>query len=118
MANPNLLNLVNITAKTNYSNVTTVNTSIVSNSINSNLVYKLNHITVVNNSDSPNYFTVRINRNSNIFVIASNMVLPDRTTLILINKENATYLEEGDSVEISAGANNTIVAYSSYEILA
>ena len=69
MANPNLLNLVNITAKTNYSNVTTVNTSIVSNSINSNLVYKLNHITVVNNSDSPNYFTVRINRNSNILLL-------------------------------------------------
>ena len=114
MAAPNIVNVTTITGKTAVQAVTTSATAIVSNSAASNKVFKVNSL-YVSNIDGTNAadITVDLFRSSVAYRIASTISVPADSTLDVISK--AIYLEEGDSLRLTASANSDLEAVCSYE---
>ena len=116
MANPNIVNVTTITGKTAVQAVGTSATDIVTNSAASNKVYKINAL-YVSNVDGTNAATVNVDiyRSSVAYHIAKTVSIPADATLDLITK--SLYLEEGDSLRLTASAASDLEAVCSYEEL-
>jgi len=114
MAQPNIVNVTTIRGNTALANVTNVMTALVTNGASSNSVYKINAI-YVSNVDSANGANVNIaiQRSSIDFMIANNVSIPIQSTLDVISK--SIYLQESDTLRISASANNRLHAVCSFE---
>ena len=91
-------------------------TNIVTNSAASNKVYKINAL-YVSNVDGTNAATVSVDiyRSSVAYHIAKTVSIPADATLDLITK--SLYLEEGDSLRLTASAASDLEAVCSYEEL-
>jgi len=118
MAAPNILSITTVTGKTAVANVTSSSASIVTNSSGSNQVYKINSL-VVGNIDPANtiYLTAGIVRSSVLYKFASTIPVPANSSIVVVAKDSNFYLEEGDTLNILANANNGIHAICSYEII-
>jgi hypothetical protein len=116
MAAPNIVNVTTITGKTAVMAVTTSATAIVTNNSASNTVVKINAL-YVGNIDGTNAcdLTVDLFRSSTAYKLASTISVPADATLDVISK--SIYLEEGDSLRLTAGANSDLEAVCSYEII-
>lgn len=114
MAAPNLLNPSTIIGKTAVQAVTTSATAIVSNSAASGKVLKINAL-YVSNVDGTNNADVNVDvfRSSVAYHIAKTVIVPADATLDVISK--AIYLEEGDSLRLTANATSDLEAVCSYE---
>lgn len=117
MAAPNIVNVTTITGKTAVMAVTTTPTDIISNGGSSNQVFKVNAL-YVSNVDGVNNaeISVAIFRSSVAYEIAHTVVVPADAVLDVISK--SIYLEEGDSLRLTANANGDLEAVCSYEIIA
>lgn len=114
MAAPNIVNVATITGKTAVQAVGTSATAIVSNSSGSNKVFKVNALYVSNIDGTNNAdITVDIFRSSTAYKIASTVVVPADATLDIVSK--SIYLEEGDSLRLTASASGDLEAVCSYE---
>lgn len=117
MANPNIVQVTSIYGKMAVQSITTNATAIVTNSSGSNKVLKINALYVSNIEGSTNEeVTVDVFRNSVAFHIARTVVVPADATLEVISK--SIYLEEGDSLRLTAGNNSRLQAVCSYEEIA
>jgi len=117
MAAPNIVNVTTITGKTSVLAVTTSATAIVTNSGSSGQVYKINALYVSNVDGTNNAdLNVDIYRSSTAYHVAKTVVVPADATLDVISK--SIYLEEGDSLRLTANANSDLEAVCSYEIIA
>lgn len=116
MAAPNIVNVTTITGKTAVMAVTTSATAIVTNSAASNTVVKVNAL-YVSNVDGTNAADVNIDvfRSSTAYHIGKTISVPADATLDVLAK--SIYLEEGDSLRLTANANSDIEAVCSYEII-
>lgn len=117
MANPNIVNVTTILGKTAGLAVTTSATAIVSNAASSNKIFKINSLTV-SNVDGTNAadVTVAVFKNQTTsFEIVHTVVVPADATLVVISKDTAIYLEENDSLRVTASANGDLEAVCSYE---
>lgn len=114
MAAPNIVNVTTITGKTAVQAVGTSATAIVTNSSASGKVYKVNAL-YVSNVDGTNNATVNIDlyRSSTAYHIAKTVTVPADATIDVMTK--AIYLEEGDSLRLTASAASDIEAVCSYE---
>ena len=114
MAAPNIVNVSTITGKTAVMAVTTSATAIVTNSAASGKVFKVNAL-YVSNVDGTNAAEVNVDlyRSSTAYHIAKTISVPADATLDIISK--SIYLEEGDSLRITASANSDLEAVCSYE---
>ena len=114
MAAPNIINSSAIYGKTAVQAVTTSATSIVTNSAGSNKVLKINALYVAN-VDGTNSadITVDVFRSSVAYRIASTVSVPADASMNIITK--SVYLEEGDSLRLTASANGDLEAVCSYE---
>lgn len=114
MAAPNIVNVATITGKTAVLVVTTTATAIVTNSAASGKVFKINAL-LVSNVDGVNNATVNVDifRSSVAYRIANTITVPADATLDVISK--SIYLEEGDTLRLTANANSDIEAVCSYE---
>lgn len=114
MAAPNIVNVATITGKTAVQAVGTSATAIVTNSSGSNKVFKVNAL-YVSNVDGTNSaeLTIDLFRSSTAYRIASTVVVPADATLDVISK--TIYLEEGDSLRLTASVANDLEAVCSYE---
>jgi hypothetical protein len=117
MAAPNIVNVSFIAAKTSSANVTVTPTALVSNSLNSSQVYKINHLLATNANTSPADITVDLYRTSTSYPLAYTITVPEKSTVVILGKDTAIYLEEGDSMRVWASANAYLYATTSYEIL-
>lgn len=116
MAAPNIVGVTTITGKTAVQAVTTVATAIVSNSAASGKVFKINSLVVANvDGTSAADITVDVFRSSVAYRLASTIAVPADATLVVISKDTAIYLEEGDSIRCTASANGDLEAVCSYE---
>lgn len=117
MAAPNIVNVATITGKTSVLAVTTSATAIVTNSGSSGQVYKINAL-YVSNVDGTNNADLNVDlyRSSTAYHIAKTVTVPADATLDVISK--SIYLEEGDSLRLTASANSDLEAVCSYEIIA
>lgn len=114
MAAPNIVNVTTITGKTAVLAVTTSATAIVTNSANSNKVFKINALYIAN-VDGVNAadITVDLFRSSTAYRIVNTVSVPADASLDVISK--AIYLEEGDSLRLTASANSDLEGICSYE---
>ena len=108
----NLANTVTITAKTALVNVTTVSANVLSNASSSGQIHKINTY-----SAAAATANVTINRSTGDFYVARLVTVPANSILTVIAKDNAIYLEEGDTLQAYVSANSALHLISGYELL-
>lgn len=114
MAAPNIVNVATITGKTAVQAVGTSATAIVTNSSGSGKVVKVNALYVSNVDGTNNAdITVDLYRSSTAYHIGKTILVPADATLDVVSK--AIYLEEGDSLRLTASASGDLEAVCSYE---
>jgi hypothetical protein len=113
----NLANTVTITAKTALVNVTTVSANVLSNATSSEQIYKINTVMFNNYSGSTATANLTISRSTGSFNIARIITVPANSILTVIAKDNAIYLEEGDTLQSSVSANSAMHLIAGYELL-
>ena len=114
MAAPNLLNPSTIIGKTAVQAVSNSATAIVTNSAASGKVLKVNALYVSNVDGTDNAdITIDIFRSSVAYHIGKTIVVPADATLDVISKP--IYLEEGDTLRLTANAASDLEAVCSYE---
>jgi hypothetical protein len=114
MTAPNIVNVATITGKTAVQAVGTSATAIVTNSASSGKVLKVNALYVSNVDGTNNAeITVDLYRSSTAYHVAKTVVVPADATLDVLAK--AIYLEEGDSLRLTANAASDLEAVCSYE---
>jgi len=113
----NLANTVTITAKTALVNVTTVSANVLSNATSSGQIHKINTIMFNNYSANTATANVTINRSTGDFYVARLVTVPANSILTVIAKDNAIYLEEGDTLQAFVSANSAMHLISGYELL-
>jgi hypothetical protein len=129
MANPNIVNVTQIYGQTTY--LTPANTAsfvLVTNTVNSGNVFKLDQIVAANQTNTAANVTVSlftsgnvvagnavVTSSSNAFPIASNISVPAFASLIVMDKTTATYLLEDKAIVVSSGTNSAITFSVSYE---
>lgn len=117
MSAPNIVNVTNIVGKSAVQLVTTSATAIVSNSGSSGKVTKVNALYVSNvNGSAAASINVDLYRSTTAYRISYGVSVPANSTLDLISK--AIYLEEGDSLRLTASSNSYLEAVCSYEEIA
>ena len=120
MSAPNLVNVATITAKSVQAALsTTLTTEILANASSSNKVFKINNI-IVANIDGTNAAdaSVAITKSGGSpIMIASTVSVPADATLVVVDKNTALYLEEGDNIEAGAGAASDLTITINYEEL-
>ena len=116
MADPNIFNTSVISGNTTVQTVGTSATAIVSNAAASGRVYRINSL-IIANIDGVNAadITVDLFRSSVAYRLASTITVPADASLIVISKENAIYLQEGDSLRCTASAASRLEAVCSFE---
>lgn len=121
MAAPNVVNVATITGKNaKVALSSTSATSIISNAAGSGKLLKVNMLRVTN-VDGTNACDVSVNVYSaaalggTAYPIASTISVPADAALDVITKETAIYLEEDQSIGVTAGAANDLVVVASYE---
>ena len=114
MTAPNIISITSMVGKTAVQAVGISPTDIVTNSAASNKVYKINAL-YVSNVDGTNAATVNVDiyRSSVAYHIAKTVSIPADATLDVLSK--AIYLEEGDSLRLTASVASDLEAVCSYE---
>lgn len=116
MAAPNLLTLTTVTAKTAVQQITTSATAIVTNGGSSGKVIKITALYISNvNGTSAADVTIDVYRSTVAYRVANTISVPADSTLDMINK--VIYLEEGDTLRLTASTNSYLEAVCSYEEL-
>lgn len=114
MAAPNIVNVTTITGKIATQIVGTSATAIITNSSGSNKVVKVNSLMVGNVDAATAYdLTVDLFRGAVAYRFVPTVSCPAKATLDVLNK--AIYLEEGDSLRLTASSTSKLEAVASYE---
>jgi hypothetical protein len=117
MAAPNLISTTSIIGKTQAEWVPDTLTAILSNPANSSQSYRINVLYVTNLGLADDVVTVDVYRNSVSYKLASAIPVPVGNSLVVIAKDTSIYLEEADSLRISAGQAGSLQYVISYEIM-
>ena len=119
MAAPNIVNVATITGITTGRALTTsLTTALVMNPASSGKVFKINSITVANvdgSSAADTSIEFYDSSASAATRIASAVTVPAKTTLVVVDKNAAFYLEEGDLIRGGASANSDLECLITYE---
>jgi len=114
MSAPNIVNVATITGKSAVQAVGTSPTAIVSNAGGSGKVLKVNALYVSNvDGAAAADLTVDLYRSSVAYRLAYTVSCPADAVLDILSK--AIYLEEGDSLRLTASATGDLEAICSYE---
>ena len=121
MAAPNIVNVSTITGKTGYLALSTTSaTSLVSNAASSGKVFKINMIQIAN-VDGTSACDVTVDLHSAAAaggtaysLISTASVAPD-SSLVVLDKNTAIYLEEDKSISVTAGTAGDLEVIVSYE---
>jgi len=117
MANPNIVNVSAIYGQTNGMAVTTSVTALVSNSSSSGKIYKINSL-VISNIDGAATADVSVevykNQSTSMY-IAMTVAVPADASLVVISKDTSIYLNENDSLRMSASVNGDLYAVCSWD---
>jgi hypothetical protein len=117
MAAPNIVGVTTITAKITGQVVTTSATAIVTNTAASGKVLKINALIISNiNGTASADITADVYKNQTTsYRLAFTVAVPNDATLVLLSKDTSVYLEENDSIRLTASANTYLEAVCSYE---
>ena len=121
MAAPNIVNVSTITGKSFYlALANTSATALVSNAASSGKVFKVNMIQVANVDGSVACdVTVKYHTQDDIggtgYALVSTVSVPQDSSLVVLDKNTALYLEEDRSISVTAGTANDLEVLVSYE---
>ena len=117
MANPNIVNVTSIYGKTiGVALDTTTSTQLLACA--SNKLLKINSIIVANIDGTNNCdVSVEFYNGSTAYRLASTVMVPADSTLIVLGKDAPIYLEEGHSIRGGASAASDLEIVISYEEL-
>jgi len=116
MAAPNIVGVTTIYGRTAVQAVGTSATAIVTNSAASGKVLKINTLIVANiDGTSAADITVDLFRSGTAYRLASTISVPADSSLTPLDKSTVIYLEEGDSLRLTAGTAGDLEAICSYE---
>ena len=117
MAAPNIVGVTTILAKVTGQAVTTAATAIVTNAAASGKVVKVNALIIANiNGTAAADITADVYKNQTTsYRLAFTVSVPNDATLVLLSKDTSVYLEENDSIRLTASANTYLEAVCSYE---
>lgn len=116
MANPNIVNVTTIQGKVVGAAVTTSAVALVTNASSSGKILKINSLSVANISSSAATINVDVYKNqTTAYRLAYTITVPANATLVIISKDTSIYLEENDSLRVTASANTALEAVCSYE---
>lgn len=119
MAAPNILQTSTIVGKTSVLAVTTTATDIATNSADSGTVLKVNAVIVANiNGSTAADVTIDLFRGAVAYRLVSTIAVLQDSTFIALGRDYPIYLEEGDSLRVTASANSMLTALCSYEVIA
>lgn len=114
MAAPNIVNITALYGKTAGLAVTGSASSIVSNAAASGKVLKVKSLYASNVSASSGWVTADVYKNgTTAYRFAYQITIPVNATLDILS--NPIYLEENDSIRLTANTTSTIEAVCSYE---
>jgi hypothetical protein len=117
MAAPNIVNVSSIYGKTIGASLSTTTTTDILE-CPSNRVLKVNSIIVANvNGTSSADATVYYwdSTNTTRYALAYTIAVPADTTLVVVSKDSAIYLEEGDQIEAGSSSSSSLNIVISYE---
>jgi hypothetical protein len=118
MTAPNIVNVQSIYGNTAVQSVINSPVAIISNNLNSNSVIKVNNVIFSNINTVTNVSaTLDIYRASTAYPISYQVTVPLNSSLVVIGKDTAIYLQEGDSLRTTSGLNNSLTAVASYETI-
>tara|TARA_R110000823_G_scaffold156565_1_gene287167 strand:+ start:43 stop:408 length:366 start_codon:yes stop_codon:yes gene_type:complete len=118
MTNPNIVNVTSITGEVDqFALTTTLSTVLVTAAAEK--IYKINSINVANiDGTSDAAVTLGLIKSGGAQVdFASTITVPADATLVVIDKNNGFYLEEGDAIVGGASADGDLTATISYEVI-
>ena len=117
MAAPNIATLTTITGKTSGLAIPATPTAIVTNTAASGQVYKLNALFISNVDGTANYtITVDVYKGgATAYRIGYLIVVPAGATVDVLSR--IVYLEEGDSLRLTASVVSKLEAVCSYEVM-
>lgn len=117
MANPNIVNVTTINGKVVGLAATTTATAIVTNTAGSNKILKINSLVISNvNGTTAADITVDVYKNqTTAYRLAYTVSVPADASLVSISKDTSIYLEENDSIRLTASVNSYLEAVCSYE---
>lgn len=121
MAAPNIVNVTTITGKSaTVALTTTSQTTLVSNAAASNKVFKINMIQVANvDGSAAADVTVDVHSaaagGGTAYSLASTVSVPADSSIIILDKNTALYLEEDRSITATAGTASDLEVIVSYE---
>ena len=113
MAAPNIVAVATISGKTAVQAVGTSATAIVTNSAGSGKVQKINALFISNINTAAATVNVDVYRSTTAYRMAYTVSVPASATLDLMSK--SIYLEEGDSLRLTASSAGYLEAVCSYE---
>ena len=118
MAAPNIVGVSNINGSTAVQAVTTAATDIVANAAASGTVVKINNLLVANvNGTAAATITASVYRASTQYRLAYLISVPAGSSLVVLDKATGIYLQEGDSIRLTASVNSYLEAVCSYETI-
>ena len=117
MTAPNIVAVATITGKTVVllNPTTSPGVSLIPTPVNQ--VFKINSIYACNTTTGPLTIDVAVSRSSGDLYIAKALGISGTLTTIVVSKESAIYMEEGDVV-FAKGSASGITFTASYEIIA
>jgi len=118
MTAPNLLLLSTAVGKTAVQAVGTSAVAILSNAASSGKLLIVRTLTISNvDGTSAADITVDIYRSATAHRIAKGITVPAQSSLVISDRDNPIYLEEGDDLRLAASATGDLEAICSYEEL-
>jgi len=118
MAAPNIVNVSTIIGKTNVAVLSTSSSNVVTNAAASNRVFKVNTI-ILSNFDGTTAYDGTITMYSARAGVTKNLVstvsVPADSSLVVLDKTTAVYMEEGDILAGVASAANKLDITVSFE---
>lgn len=117
MAAPNIVNVTTIYGKTQYQQLTTTLSNVITNGATSGNVVKVNDVLVANYTTSSIQTNVVIGRGSSVYYLAGNMAVPANSTLVVVAKDSSIYMEEGDYLQANASSATAAQVSCSYEVI-
>lgn len=116
MANPNIVNVSVIQGKLAGAAVTASAVALVTNAASSGKILKINSLSIANISASAASITVDVYKNqTTAYRLAFTISVPAAATLVVISKDTSIYLEENDSLRLTASSTSALEAVCSYE---
>lgn len=118
MAAPNLFAPTTCTAKTATQAITTSATAVVSNAAASGTLVKVRSLLIANVTGSTSATaTVDHYRSTTATRLVYAVSVPSGTTITPLGSDLQIYLEEGDSLRLTASAGSALEAVCSYEVI-